>query len=171
MKKSVMIMIGGGIIFAAGFIILSFVAQSAVSEIRKMEYTLGPMEVIEIKSPIETSEFFSGVYAIEVLEAGDRPIRVNVRDPDGMQLISKEFTAPFVIESFDVKKDGLYVMTIENTSAGDIIKIAAALGGQVYAGAADPMVAVAVPSYILITGIIIVIAGFIVYYRERTTSR
>jgi hypothetical protein len=61
-------------------------------------------------------------------------------------------------------------MIIENSSPRDVIRVAAALGGQVYSGTADPMIAVAVPTYIAITGIIIVIAGAVVYYKERTRS-
>lgn len=160
-------MISGGIILTAGFIILGIVAQSAISEIRKKEYTLGPKEVLEIKEPLQSDQFFNGVYAIEILEQGDSPVVIELKDPMGVQIASKEMDAPFFIESFDVKEDGVYVMTIENSSSRDIIRIAAALGGQVYSSAADPLIAVAMPAYIAITGIIILIAGAIVYYKER----
>ena len=162
-----MIMISGGIILVIGFMILGMVAQSAISEIRKKEYTLGPKETIEITDRIERNQFFSGVFTIEVLEPGDSPVRMEVRDPDGMQIVSREFSELFVIDSFDVKKDGAYVMTVENTSTRDMIKVAAALGGQVYSNTPDPLVAVAMPTYVVITGIIIVIAGAVVYYKER----
>ncbi|MEM2760796.1 MAG: hypothetical protein QXU32_03580 [Nitrososphaerales archaeon] len=167
MKKSILLLISGGIILTIGFVVLSLVAQSAISEIRKKEYVLGPKEVIEINERIESGQFFSGVYAIEMLEAGESPIRMELKDPEGVQIVSREFDTPFIIDSFDVRKDGVYTMTLENTSARDVIKIAAALGGQVYSGTADPLVAVAMPTYIAITGIIIVIAGAVVYYKER----
>lgn len=170
MKKSLIIMISGGIILLSGFIVLGLVAQSTISEIRKKEYTLGPKEIIEIRERLESGQFFSGVYAVEILEPTDSTVRIEVRDPDGMQITSREFNAPFVIDSFDVKQDGLYIMIIENSSPRDVIRVAAALGGQVYSGTADPMIAVAVPTYIAITGIIIVIAGAVVYYKERTRS-
>ncbi len=168
MKKGVIILISGAIILVAGFIILAMVAQSAISEIRKKEYTLGPKEVIEIKERIESNQFFSGIYAVEILERSDSPVRIEVRDPDGMQIASSELSTPFVIDSFDVKIDGVYVMIVANTSSRDIIRIAAALGGEIYADAADPLIAVAMPTYIAITGIIILIAGAVVYYKERT---
>jgi hypothetical protein len=170
MKKSVIIMISGSVILVAGFVVLGIVAQSAISEIRKKEYTLGPREIIEIKERIESNQFFSGVYAVEILERSDSPLRIEVKDPDGTQITSNEFSAPFVIDSFEVKKDGVYVMIVENTSSRDVIRIAAALGGEIYADAADPRVAVAMPTYIAITGIIILIAGAVVYYKERTRS-
>lgn len=165
-----MIMISGGIILVIGFMILGMVAQSAISEIRKKEYTLGPKETIEITDRIERNQFFSGVFTIEVLEPGDSPVRMEVRDPDGMQIVSREFNDRFVIDSFDVKKDGVYVMTVENTSPRDMIKVAAALGGQVYSNTPDPLVAVAMPTYVVFAGIIIVIAGAVVYYKERTRA-
>ena len=170
MKKSLMIMLGGGIILIGALIALGIVAQSAISEIRKKEYTLGPKEVLEIKERIESSQFFSGVYAVEILEQGDRSLRIEVRGPDGMLIASREFSTPFLIDSFDVKEDGVYVMTIENSSPRDVIRIAAALGGEVYSGTTDPMIAIAMPTYIVMTGIIIVIAGAVIYYKERSGS-
>ncbi|MFQ5940349.1 MAG: hypothetical protein ACE5KA_01440 [Nitrososphaerales archaeon] len=167
MKRSLIIMISGGIILLSGFIILAIVAQSAISEIRKKEYTLGPREVLTIKERIDSSQFFSGVYAVEVLDPGDSSVRIEVRDPDGIQIISKKLDTPFLIDSFDVKKDGLYVMSIENSSPRDLLRVAAALGGEVYAGTSDPMITVAMPTYIAIAGIIILIAGAVVYYKER----
>ncbi|MEE8133117.1 MAG: hypothetical protein V3T40_06045, partial [Nitrososphaerales archaeon] len=79
-------------------------------------------------------------------------------------------STPFLIDSFDVKEDGVYVMTIENSSPRDVIRIAAALGGEVYSGTTDPMIAIAMPTYIVMTGIIIVIAGAVIYYKERSGS-
>lgn len=171
MRKSVILLVSGGIILVAGFLILAVVAQSAVSEIRKKEYTLGPRETTEIREIIEREDFFSGVYAVEVLEPPESSVRIEVRDPNGSLITQREFDTPFVIESFDVVEDGVYVLAVENMSTRDVIRIAAALGGQLYSDAGDPMVTVAMPSYITITGIIILIAGAVVYYRERAQSR
>ncbi len=163
-------MIIGGIILVVDFIILVMVAQTAISDIRRNEYTLGPKEIMEIKEKIENSQFFSGIYVVEILEPPDISVHVEIRDPDGTQIISRESNIPFVIDSFDVKNDGLYIMTVENFSSRDVIRVAVALGGQVYSGSVDPMIAVAIPSYIAIIGIIIIISGAAVYYKERLCS-
>lgn len=163
-------MIIGGIILAVAFIILVMVAQTAISDIRRNEYTLGPKEIMEIKEKIEISQFFSGIYVVEILEPPDISVHVEIRDPDGIQIISRESNIPFAIDSFDVKNDGLYIMTVENFSSRDVIRVAAVLGGQVYSGSVDPMIAVAIPSYIAIIGIIIIISGAVVYYKERLRS-
>jgi len=172
MRKSAILLISGGIILAIGFAVLGFVAQSAISEIRKTEYSIGPNEVVEIKEQIETREFFSGVYVVELLEyqEGDT-VHVEIKDPDGMPIVNRELSSSFTIENFDFKKSGEYAMTLENTSSRSIIKVAAALGGQVYSGSADPLIAVAMPSYVVITGIIVVIAGAVMYYKERSGTK
>ena len=76
MKKSLMVMIIGGIILVVDFIILVMVAQTAISDIRRNEYTLGPKEIMEIKEKIENSQFFSGIFVVEILEPPDISVHV-----------------------------------------------------------------------------------------------
>ncbi|MFQ5969764.1 MAG: hypothetical protein ACE5J2_04645 [Nitrososphaerales archaeon] len=169
MRKSALVLISGGIILASGFAALGIMAQSALSEMT--EYNIGPHEVIEVRERIETSEFFNGVYVVEFLEyqEGDT-LNVEIKDPEGMRIVSRELSSSFTIENFDFEKSGEYTMTLENTSFRSIIKVAAALGGQVYSGT-DPLITVAMPSYVVITGIIILMAGGVMYYKERSGGK
>ncbi len=167
MKRSIIVLISGGIILLGGLIVLGIVAQSAISEMRNKEYTLGPRETVEIRERIEGEEYFSGVYAIEIIEQGDSVLRIEIKDPDDIQIISRQFDAPFVIDNFDAKKEGLYTMTIHNSSPRDMIRISAALGGDVYSGSTDPMIAIGMPSYIVILGMILLVAGGISYLMEK----
>ena len=150
MEKSLIFLLGVGIILGAGIALSFYGAQLTTQDIIVKEERIDPGSTIEVLVELDPKLGETGVYALLLNDFKENSIYVSVYDPFGTEIISKIAEKESTEERFDIISSGAYKLEIEN-SGQEQAQIVAGLGYMPDSGTLS----------VGITGFYLVIVGLI----------
>lgn len=160
MRKSIITLISSGAAIALGLVLMVVGTQAVLEGVMQETGILNYESPLEIKIDIDTTDVQTGVFAVQIIDAGeDSDIVASVIDPLGSEIVKTSVDTDSIEEKFTVTVDGTYILLVESSDVEER-RAYAAIGAMPDAGS---KALAFIPFYVLVAGIV-GMAGLGVYW-------